>query len=518
MSRLSFAGLVLSCAPVCALALAPRATAHAFVEPGAGGDKDTAELDAAAKKLKDSDDRARREAVQELAKIATPQAWALVVDALRDPSARVADEAQVALGTVSDAKVIEDLLGGKALGGGEAYTRLRTAEALGRITAEVDALKIVQHLDEKDDEVRRTIVWTLERRARANRVSGQAQPKVVAALEKLATKDRAESVRAAAIVALNVVDKTRGRELVEAAIADKSATVRAGALHAARDLDNVHKLGLANRLADDADPAVRAEAIDLFESVGSKSGVQKLVARLEKEPSLRLRWRIVGALQRLSGSDLELNVPYWKKWADGLTDTFAPATAGPKKAPPKLAEGTTVFMGLPVLTERVAILVDFSGSLWEKKSDGKTRKEVVDVELEKTLAKFTPQTKFNVIPYTKDPLPWEKALVPASKENVARALDFFKKCTASGKGNVWDAIELALKDPEVDTLLILTDGAPTGGRRWNLELMRSLFAEKNRFRHVALDAVLVDAGKFLQGQWTEMCEQNNGHMESVDLE
>lgn len=514
MSRLSLPRLAL----LLGLALAPSAAAHAAFAPVRAGDKGTSELDAAAKKLKDSDEKLRHEGVQELAKLATPQAWALVIDALRDPSARVGDEAQLALGSVSDAKVIDDLLGGKALGGGEALTRLRAAEALGRITADVDALKLVAHLDEKDDEVRRTIVWTIERRARANRVSANTQPKVLAALDKLATKDRSDTVRAAAIVALNVIDKTRGRELVEASLTDKDGTVRAGALHAARDLDGVHKLGLASRLADDPDAAVRAEAIDLFESVGSKSGAQKLVARLEKETNLRLRWRIVGALQKLSGSDLELEVAYWKKWADGLTDTFAPATPGPKKAPAKPAEGTTVFMGLPVLTERVAILVDFSGSLWEKKSDGKTRKDLVDVELEKTLAKFTPQTKFNLIPYTKDPLPWEKALVPATKENVTRALDFFRKCNATGKGNVWDAIELALKDPEVDTLLVLTDGAPTGGRRWNLELMQSLLVEKNRFRHVAFDAVLVDAGKFLRGQWQLLCDQNNGRMESVELE
>lgn len=514
MSRTS----LLRFALVLGLAALPRAEAHAALASAPGGDKDTSELDAAAKKLKDSDEKLRREGVQELAKLATPQAWALVIDALRDPSARVGDEAQLALGTVSDAKVIDDLLGGKALGGGEALTRLRAAEALGRITSEVDALKLVQHLDEKDDEVRRTIVWTLERRARANRVSANVQPKAIAALDKLATKDRSDSVRAAALVALNVMDKVHGRELVEASLTDKDGTVRAGALHAARDLDGVHKLGLANRLAEDPDPSVRAETIDLYESVGSKTGVVKLVARLEKEPNLRLRWRIVGALQRLSGSDLELNVPYWKKWADGLPDTFAPATPGPKKAQAKPAEGTTVFMGLPVLTERVAILVDFSGSLWEKKSDGKTRKDLVDVELEKTLAKLTPQTKFNLIPYTNDPLPWEKALVPASKENVTRALAFFRKCNATGKGNVWDAIELALKDPEVDTVLVLTDGAPTGGKRWNLELMQSLLAEKNRFRHVAFDAVLVDAGKFLQGQWQALCEQNNGRMEAFQLE
>lgn len=501
------------------LAPAPHALAEPLA-PVAFAAQKSGELDAAAKKLKDPDEKIRRDAVIEIAKHDTPQAWALVLDALRDPSSRVADEAQVQLGSVTDTKVIGELLGGKGLSAADTWTRLRVAEALGRITADIDGVVLAQQLDEKDDEVRRTLLWTIERRARAKHVPETARVKMFPVLEKLAAKDRSPAVRSAALAAITVIDKARGRELAEIAIGDKDATVRAGGLHAARDLENVHKLGLANRFADDADEAVRAEAIDLLESVGSKAGVTKLVARLEKETNLRLRWRIVAALQRLSGSDLELNVPYWKKWADGLPDTFAPATAKPgeKKPAPKAPEGTNVFMGLPVLTERVAILVDFSGSLWEKRADGKTRKETVDAELKRTLEQLTPTTKFNVIPYTKDPIPWEKALVPATKENVARALDFFTKCKESGKGNVWDAIELALKDPEVDTLLVLTDGAPTGGRRWNLELMRALFAEKNRFRHVAVDAVLVGAGKFLQGEWTKLCEENNGRIETLDLD
>jgi len=76
---------------------------------------------------------------------------------------------------------------------------------------------------------------------------------------------------------------------------------------------------------------------------------------------------------------------------------------------------------------------------------------------------------------------------------------------------------LALADPDVDTILVLTDGAPTGGRRWHIDLMTQRFLEQNRFRRVVLDAVLVDASKFLRDKWAGWCAATGGRMLALDL-
>jgi hypothetical protein len=172
---------------------------------------------------------------------------------------------------------------------------------------------------------------------------------------------------------------------------------------------------------------------------------------------------------------------------------------------------------MPIVSDRIAILIDFSGSTWKPGPDGKTRKDQLDIELEKTLKALPPETWFNVIPFTDAPIPWEKSLQPATPANVARALKFFTTCKASGKGNFWDAAQLALESPDVDTILVLTDGAPTGGHRWNVDLMHELYVERNRFRHVALDAVIVDAKKGMQERWRKFCEATGGRMSAVDL-
>jgi hypothetical protein len=64
---------------------------------------------------------------------------------------------------------------------------------------------------------------------------------------------------------------------------------------------------------------------------------------------------------------------------------------------------------------------------------------------------------------------------------------------------------------------MLSDGAPTGGDRWNLGLMRELMAEKNRFRRVALDAVLADASPKLKDDWRAMCDASGGRWVEIAL-
>jgi hypothetical protein len=155
--------------------------------------------------------------------------------------------------------------------------------------------------------------------------------------------------------------------------------------------------------------------------------------------------------------------------------------------------------------------------VWEEGKKGKTKKQVIDEELTKALESLPDGTQFNLVPYTDDPIPWQKQLVAADKKNVAKAIDFFVSCRENGKGNFWDALSLALADPAVDSVVVLTDGAPTGGRRWNMELMKELFAERNRFRRVELDAILVSPREPLRKPWTEMCASSGGRVVEFEL-
>ena len=176
------------------------------------------------------------------------------------------------------------------------------------------------------------------------------------------------------------------------------------------------------------------------------------------------------------------------------------------------------FAGLNLISDRIVFLIDCSGSLWHTKVGGRTRKEVADAELRRALEALPPNTQFNLIPYTDEPIPFEKRLIPSRADNVKRALEFFERMHQSGRGNFYAALELALADPGVDTIVVLTDGAPTGGHRWNHDLMFDLIVEQDRFRKVAIDSILVDAPKSVRKKWSQLSERTGGRSIEAKLE
>lgn len=485
-------------------------------------------LAAAEKQLQAPDAKARQEAVQTLAELGE-LGWPLIFKkALRDPEARVADEAQLVLGEIADPKSVALLFGKDGLGSGDRWVRLRVAEALGRMSTTLEAKRVIDVLDDKDPDVRRTLLWSLERLERAGRVPDTDAWAYVEALEKLVDRDKDPDVRAAATLArFRMVVRSPGdagdqlRDLhVGVALADKAWQVRAAGGLCAFDLPKEGLIAALTDLSRDEHVGPRALAVGAIAELkpaadGKITAAEVLVERVESETNQRLRLDAYDALVRLSGFKYPLDPKPWKDW---LRDP-RPYTLKSNDAPLGEYVGVTMttFAGMRVRSQRVVFLIDLSGSMWEPRADGKTRKQAVDEELKKALSQLTPETQFNLIPYTLDPIPWQKKLVPATPQNVKSALDFFTACTQRGKGDFWTAFELAFADPAVDSVIVLTDGAPTGGHRWNLELMKTLLAEKNRFRRVALDAILIDAKGFLTKVWTEMCTANRGTVHTSEL-
>jgi len=173
---------------------------------------------------------------------------------------------------------------------------------------------------------------------------------------------------------------------------------------------------------------------------------------------------------------------------------------------------------MPLLSDRICFLFDFSGSMWSRLPDGRTPKDIVAARLRSALEHLPEQTEFNLVPFTYDPIPWEPRLVQAKRRNVQAALEFFEACREVGKGNFWDAALFALADPRVDTLVVLTDGVPTGGTHCDMDLILPLFEHANRFRKVAVDSILVDAPPGAVRRWRDLSQRTGGRAIEVELE
>ena len=173
--------------------------------------------------------------------------------------------------------------------------------------------------------------------------------------------------------------------------------------------------------------------------------------------------------------------------------------------------------GLPTFSDRIVYLFDFSGSIWNEVRDGKTRKQLLDPVFHQTLDALKPATRFNLGPYTASVKPWQERLTDADERRVKDAHRFIEDIKITGPGDFYAAVQWAKTDPEVDTICVLTDGAPSGGRRWNMEAMAQRLIDENRLRPIRYDVVLVDCPKGLARHWRYLAESTGGVVQTLEF-
>ncbi|MEM7308800.1 MAG: HEAT repeat domain-containing protein [Planctomycetota bacterium] len=474
------------------------------------------ELDEERRKLRDSDKQVRMAAVKRLAKRDEPEAWMLVLEALSDPTGEVADSAQWALGELDDPELLDELRGKAGLRGKEPLLRERVAEIHGRLPGTVDADLLRKALSDREPTVRRALSAAIATRG-ADGVGGE-RAKLAQALEKAAGKDKDGRAAGEALLALAALDPDRARAWWGAQKLPRlKVAVRCAAARGAEALGlDAAALGT---LAAGGEPPVRVEASDALTRLGTAAAARALVDLLEPETEKRLALRIVDRLRELSGRKYGRDPRSWRDWADGLGADWSPASpAEGEAAGDEERDRSAALVGLPILSERVTFLIDFSGSMWNERDGGRTRKEEVDIQLRECLEALPESTRFNVIPYTAAPIPWKKEQVPATSKNVKAALEWFEGRKDRGTGNFWDAFLLALEDPEVDTVVMLGDGAPSGGVRYRVELLPELLYHENLGRAVVVDSILVDTkSKRIRSTWEEIARRTGGQSLSVSL-
>jgi HEAT repeat protein len=495
---------MLSALALACLALTPSARA--------APSEDLKEL---ARALRDPWPDARERAVRKLAAHGTEEAWLLVVGALADSSGRVADAAQVALGELAEPRVLGCLLGPEGLASRKDVVRLRAAETFGRMAGPLDGERLARALSPTDAGVARALLWSVERLAAREALAGRREP-LVRAVEACLGRQREPRLRAAALVTLARLDPERARGPARAAATDRAAALRCAGLEVLARLDGAAAVPLARTLAADPDAGVRRAALDRLAGCGTRPALEALVERLGNEPRERLARVAVAHLQRLSGLRHGTDPRPWSAWLGTLPPDWRGAPpAAPRKPDERASRAASV--GLPVHSDRAAYLIDFSGSLWNERTGGKTRKERLDEVLRTTLERLPAGARFNIVPYTARPYPWREELADSGPRERRAARAYFDGLRITGPGDAYGAITHALRDPELDTICLLTDGAPTGGVRWDMGLMVELLLQDTRHRPVTFDVVLIDCPKGLARHWRELAETTGGTCVALEL-
>lgn len=465
-------------------------------------------------------DRAR--AVRGLASCGGEEALELVLGALSDHAGEVADQAQLALAQWPGEGVLAQLMGRAGLAARQESTRWRAAELLGRHPGPIESRCLLRGLADRDATVRRMLLWSIERAARAGRLGDGEDPRLWAALVRRLESDRDPGNRARALCALEALDPKRAAPLVRGIDPGAPRTgvdLRATLAHLApRVFDEREALAnLRGLLGAESAPVHRA-ALRALGTLHSREAAGHMIDALAEERDARLRDFLVSRLRALSGLKHRADARPWRGWWSGLAEGWSGEERVVFDPEPATApEGSRAFVGLPLLSTRVCFLIDFSGSMWTVAADGRTRKEQVGERLGACLERLGSATRFNLILFSSRPRAWRRELVPASARNVRSALDFFERCADRGSGNLWEAIELALTDHGVDSLVVLTDGVPTGGAVNDMQLLGPRFVEANLTRQISVDSILVDAPADAREHWARLARGTLGRSIAVEL-
>ena len=298
--------------------------------------------------------------------------------------------------------------------------------------------------------------------------------------------------------------------------------VRALSVDAIAKLNDKETVKLVAPLLNDKDKRVQISVVQAFLVRGGSDVIEPLFKALDTVDP-RVQDDIADALARLTGKNLGPFSAQWESWwiqnkgkAENYKAMSAEAFAKIKEEDKNQAK--TVYFGLRVLSNNIGFLFDTSESMdeeytpkaptAEKQGDDKDRgKTVVEKPVDKTKGKGKTKKKkvttkldiakkelTSVVKALKDGQnidifrfdsrvtdfvaqaldPEKKSLAKLSPQIRPQINAFIQASTAGGLTNLSGVLKAAMEYPNIDTIYLLSDGAPTMGITDHQELLNEV--------------------------------------------
>ncbi len=502
--------------PTLRLALAV-VLASALSVPPAGADP----TGAVRRLLEDPDAGARAAAVRRLAGDDSASAHRVLLDVLADAHPYVR---RAAAGVLSGVVERRDALARAAAKLSSPLARAAAAEGVGLWLDEPAASLLARLLDDREPVVRAAALAALARPWRdagaaeagglvTSLPEGWSADRVLAALDR-AFADRDGGVRADALdIALGWRPERIGSARLRDRLGDPDPGVRLAALDGAvagsRDIALEAVLGASK----DEVWTLRFVAAEHAGAIRDGALLDRLIAWRDSEPRDRVVTAIESSLSRLTG--LSLAGPEWTAWRRGDGASFDPATVDPDDRPaPRFAKGThTVaevrFLDVPIVSTHVAFVVDASASMREVGADGRRRdvraREALGAALE-GLARERRSARFNVHRFHDGVESLSPTSLPVGDATKRKAIAWLAAREPAGRTALFDGILAGLSDPEVDQVIVLSDGAPSAGSWFTKTDLLTEVSHANRRRRARIDVVTL-GGDGIAARWRDLLKR-----------
>jgi hypothetical protein len=310
---------------------------------------------------------------------------------------------------------------------------------------------------------------------------------------------------------------------------DAEPRVRSGVARGLGSIRRQEALEVLGLYLKDPDWRVRAAAIQSLSQTRSPEVVTMLIEALKAEDG-RLRDDINAVLLEMTGQNMGY-ADVWERWWTAVGRKLPEEGSAAEGTPeaPVYKDGHR-FYGIQSRSNRIVFVVDVSGSMnqpvdpvkqkpvvtgkaqeAEGPAPGRTRLEVAANELRRAVDKLSPQADFTIIFFSHSPWIWKRDLVkatPEAKKEAHKAIDGMRGIGATFTlGALREAFTMAgalgsqqktgKTGGKVDTIFLLSDGAPTDNKFDGAELMDpgiiiESVREWNKDLHVVIHCIAVD--------------------------
>lgn len=420
------------------------------------------------------------------------EAVRVLLDAVPGADSRLKSTLLAFFTSRKDPEEVAEIL--KARNNGNAMVRAMVARILGKLATE-DAVKHLKKLlRDKSEIVRIAAVEALGERN---------EPECEELLHKEAQGRNVEN----ALTAINGLARFRTDatfKLLEKLTRNRVADIRIAAYDAMGDLQNPAALPLFKKALKSREWPVRAAVIRSLGKLREKESIDFLIERMPKEKG-RLRVDIAQALQKLTGKALGYDQRHWKSWWAVKKDTFVFSDKVEGVGAGVGGGVETTYFGVPVLSERIIFCLDISGSMSTPAGEVGSRLDLAKKELTAVLKSLGKKVYVNLIFFETTVEPWQKKLVPLGRFR-SKAIKKVNSISIRGGTNIYDTLETAFEDPDVDTIYLLSDGAPGSGKITDTrEILREI-RKKNRSRQIIINTISLGTSAFMR----DLAGQNGG--------
>jgi len=338
----------------------------------------------------------------------------------------------------------------------------------------------------------------------ADLIGQRKDESAIPALEKALKKPKNEEVTRAFVAALSKLygaDAEWDARLVEYAKGDDVYLRNAALQHFGESGKHTE---LLHEALGHAQWSTRLTALNALASMRTTESVGWMIAQMQSEEG-RMLHEFADVLFELTGQPFRTSKGSWRGWWEGegkTAELISPSELRKRRKEEedrRLKQVTSVeFFGIRIISERVAFVIDVSGSMTEMLraryvgEKGETRMTVAQRELQRCIDGLATKALFNVIAFNSGVDRWlEDGIAGSTPENRNEAKEWVARLGAGGGTNIYDSLREAFNDPEVDTIYLLSDGEPSAGTHTDPGIIREHVRKWNENRNVVIHCIAV---------------------------